>query len=72
MMSHVLRRRESHRLIVTLKTGESFDGVLWAHDKQAIVLRNASAAAMGENGSALPLDGELIVLLADVRYVQRP
>lgn len=58
--------------MVTTKAGETFDGVLYSADKTALVLRNAEAVGAGENKTNLPLDGELIVLLADVAFIQRP
>lgn len=60
------------RVIVTLKTGESFAGVLFEADGGALVLRDTSVIGAGENRSDLPLDGELLVLLPDVAFMQRP
>lgn len=68
----VLRNRWRERVVVTLKSGESFMGVLWSNDSRALVIRQASAVGAGENRSDLPLDGEVIVLLADVAFLQRP
>lgn len=70
--SLVLRNRWRDRVVVTTKTGESFAGVLWSNDNKALVLRSAAALGAGENRTDLPLDGEVIVLLADVAYLQRP
>lgn len=72
MRSRVLSSRFRERVIATTKTGASFDGILFSADKTAIVLRDASAVGEGENKSNLPLDGELILLLADVAWLQRP
>lgn len=58
--------------MVTTKQGDTFDGVLYSLDRTALVLRQAAAVGAGENKTDLPLDGELIVLLADVDYIQRP
>lgn len=68
----VLKNRWRDQVVVTLKSGESFAGVLWSNDSKAIVLRSASALAAGENRTDLPLDGEVIVLMADVSFLQRP
>ena len=68
----VLKNRWRERVVVTLKSGESFAGVLWSNDSRALVIRNASALAAGERREDLPLDGEVIVLLADVDFIQRP
>lgn len=64
------RFRES--VVVTTKAGRSFAGVLYSADDKALVLRNATAVAAADDRSDLPLDGELIVLLADVAFIQRP
>ena len=58
--------------MVTTKSGESFDGILYSADNSALVLRQAAAVGAGENKTDLPLDGELILLLADVAWLQRP
>lgn len=68
----VLKNRWRERIVVTLKSGESFMGVLWSNDSKALVIRQAVAVGAGENRSDLPLDGEVIVLLNDVAYLQRP
>jgi hypothetical protein len=59
-------------VLVTLKSGESFSGVLWEADGGALVLRETSAIGAGEKRTDLPLDGELLILLPDVAYIQRP
>ena len=72
MRSRVLSSRFRERVVVTTKNGQSFDGILYSADSHAIVLRQAAAVGVGENKTDLPLDGELIVLLADVDFIQRP
>lgn len=72
MRSRVLTSRFRERVILTTKTGETFAGLLYSCDKSALVLRQCAAVGAGENQTDLPLDGELIVLLADVAYLQRP
>lgn len=57
---------------MTLKTGDSFVGILYSHDDKALVLRGAEAIGAGENKTDLPLDGELLVFCADVAWLQRP
>lgn len=68
----MISSRLRERVIVTTKAGEAFAGVLYSHDRQAIVLRETQALRAGERSTDLPLDGELIVLLPDVAYIQRP
>jgi small nuclear ribonucleoprotein (snRNP)-like protein len=70
--SRVLTSRFRERVVVTTKTGEAFDGILYSADSKALVLRQSAAVGAGENKTDLPLDGELIVLLSDVAYMQRP
>lgn len=72
MRSRILTSRFRERVIVTTKGGESFGGVLYSADDKALVLREANAIGAGEHSTDLPLDGELIVLLPDVAYIQRP
>jgi small nuclear ribonucleoprotein (snRNP)-like protein len=70
--SRVLSSRFRERVIVTLKSGDCFDGILYSADRVSLVLRNAEAVGVGEKRTNLPVDGEVIVLLADVLYIQRP
>jgi small nuclear ribonucleoprotein (snRNP)-like protein len=70
--ARIISSRIHDRVIVTLKTGESFSGVLFANDRKALVLRETAALGAGERSTNLPLDGEIIVLLSDVAYIQRP
>ena len=72
MRSRVLTSRFRDRVVVTTKTGDSFDGILYSADDKALVLRHASAIGAADDKSDLPLDGELIVLLPDVAWIQRP
>lgn len=67
-----LRDRICSRVVVSLKSGDAFAGVLFEADGGAMVLRDAAAIGAGENRADLPLDGELLVLVADVAYIQVP
>lgn len=67
----VLKSRVCEQFLVTTKSGQAFAGVLWEIDDRALVLRNTQAVGAGENGIDLPLDGELVVLLSEVSYMQR-
>lgn len=69
-MRRVLRDRIRQQVIVTLKSGESFSGVLWEWDREAFVLKSAHLLAAGE--SPINVDGELVLLAADVSYMQVP
>lgn len=70
--SQVLTERLRKRVIVTLKSGAAFGGVLFDADEVAWVVRDASAIGAGEHRSNLVVDGELLVLVADIAYVQLP
>jgi hypothetical protein len=70
--SKVLRSRLRERFLVTTKDGASFSGLLYTEDHRAIVLHDSEAIGAGENKTNLPIDGEIIILLADVAYMQRP
>lgn len=71
-LPRAVRDRICQRVVVSLKSGEAFEGVLFEADAGALVLRDASAIGAGDNRTDLPLDGEILVLLADVAYIQRP
>lgn len=72
MRSRVITSRLRERVIVTTKAGAAFGGILYSHDDKALVLRETQALGAGERSTDLPLDGELIVLLPDVAYIQKP
>lgn len=68
----VIASRVRSKVIVTLKTGQSFAGVVVEADDQAWVLRSADALGGADDGSDLPVDGEIILLTADIAYAQKP
>lgn len=70
-MNRLIKMRLHYRVIVTLKDGTTFVGVLWETDRQALVLRDAEAV-QGASGRNVGVDGELLVLWADVNYIQKP
>lgn len=72
MRSRVLRDRLRHRVIVTMKSGQAFDGLLHSFDNHAWVLRDSTAMGAGEKGSNLPVDGEILLLVGEIAYIQRP
>ena len=67
-----LRSRLRTRLVVTLKSGAAFDGLLYGADRSVWVLRNVQAIGAGDNGSTVPVDGEVLILAADIDYAQKP
>lgn len=64
----ILTARTRRAVMVTLKSGASFKGVLTDADAHALVLKGAEAVG----AEVVPVDGELIVLRADVDYMQLP
>ena len=68
----VIRTRLRSKVVVTLKSGAAFGGVLWEHDRTALVLRGAYAIGAADRGENLPVDGELILYAVDVEYIQKP
>ena len=71
-MSRLLKARLRSRVVVTLKTGEAFDGVHVELDRQAWVLRNVTLLHGAPKGDHLPVDGEVLVLAGDIAYAQKP
>lgn len=71
-MRYILRRRHLKRIIVTLKSGNAFAGVLWQHDRDALVLLHGVALKAGPNKEDVAADGETILFRSEIDYVQRP
>lgn len=69
LVSRPLARRQRKQVMVTLKSGAAFRGVLGQGDRQVLVLSN-SELIEGDD-KRLPVDGEVILPWSDVRYVQR-
>lgn len=65
-----VKSRTRRKVLVTLKTGSSFGGVLWSADRSCLVLRQASH--LEADKPPTPVDGEVVVLLADVEFLQFP
>lgn len=70
--SRLLRQRLLSRVVVTMKNGQSFEGLLYQLDSGVWFLRDASAVGAGEKGTNLPLDGEVVLLAAEIAFAQRP
>jgi small nuclear ribonucleoprotein (snRNP)-like protein len=63
----VLAARAKRTVLVTLKSGASFRGVLTSSDRDLLVLKGAEAL-----DGAVPVDGELLLFRGDVDYIQAP
>ncbi|MDP1820443.1 MAG: hypothetical protein Q8K58_11230 [Acidimicrobiales bacterium] len=70
MSKSLLRRKVRHRVVVSLKSGDSFQGVLSGVYAEAMELR--CAQLIDGRGELMPVDGHLLVLRADVAYIQIP
>jgi small nuclear ribonucleoprotein (snRNP)-like protein len=70
--SGLLVERTRRRVLVTLKSGEAFSGVLFAVDREAIVLREAVAVGYGQRSENVPVEGEALILRSDIAYMQLP
>ncbi len=71
-MKRLLRQRLRRRVVLTLKSGEAFSGVLFDADRESVILREAEALGAGARGANVGVDGEVLVLRADVSYMQLP
>lgn len=65
----LLRRRLREELIVTMRDGSAWRGVLYAVDHRTVILRSAEALTENARG---PVDGELLLSRDHIDYMQRP
>jgi hypothetical protein len=66
-----LSRYERSRVIVVDKAGTDYAGVLEVVLSESIVLRATERKVATVDRPAVPLDGEIILLLANVDFIQR-
>jgi hypothetical protein len=65
----LIRQHLRKAVIVTLKTGASFRGVLFDADTECVTIRQAQALDVREN-APVPVDGEVLILRPDIEYMQ--
>jgi hypothetical protein len=65
----IVRRALRERFVVTLRTGESFDGLLVDADEKTFRLADAWAV---DGKNRVKVDGELFLPRTEVTYLQRP
>lgn len=65
-----MRQHLRKAALVTLKTGETFRGVLFDADRDCLVLRNCQVLEVGGDRVPQPVDGEVLILRTDVSFVQ--
>lgn len=66
----IMRRQVRRRVLVTLKDGQAFSGVLWVADRRLVVLKDAAMVVDG--GQPVPIDGEVLLHREDISFVQMP
>lgn len=55
-------------VVVNLKDGTAFSGVLWAHQRPLLVLRNATRHEGADR--SYPVDGEVVIDTGNVAFTQ--
>jgi small nuclear ribonucleoprotein (snRNP)-like protein len=65
----LVRKALRERFVVTLSTGETFDGLLYAADESTLHLVDAFAM---DGATRVRVDGALFLPRAHVSYLQRP
>lgn len=62
------------RYVVTLKSGATFDGVLFDADESSLVMVGAESLALSGRGETVRtrVDGHLVLFRAEVDYMQLP
>lgn len=68
----LIESRVRRRVVVTLKSGEAFDGLLYDSDDRCLILREARALSFGPRSEHVVVEGEAVLLTADVHYIQLP
>lgn len=58
-------------VVIELRSGDTFKGLLVKVDARSLLLRDVVAIVSAE-ASTVPVDGELVVPRADVKWLQRP
>lgn len=67
----LLERYMRDDVVVTLKTGTGFRGVLFEFDDRVLVLRSAEARER-DSTSPVAVDGDVVLRWVDVDFVQHP
>ncbi len=69
-LGRVLRSRLRQNVLVTCKSHDAFQGVFYEGDNQAIVLTSASQVDPQSEQKYIPANGEIVILVADIAYIQ--
>lgn len=70
MRDRLLKKTLRNRYIITLKSGETFDGLLDDWDRQQIVL--IAASVVTESNARVKIDGDIRLDRVNIAYSQRP
>lgn len=68
--SRLIKRHIRQRFVVTLKTGETFDGRFEDIDDTHLVLRGAESLS-AETSHRIPIPGEVWIERRDIAYMQK-
>lgn len=69
MRDRLLRSRLREVFLITLDNGDAFRGLLYALDRQSVILRQTETV----NGTEIkPVDGEIVLPRHRIAYMQRP
>jgi len=70
-MKNIFQRYpELRRVIVNLKSGTVIGGVVWQKRRDCIIIKNANLIMADNKRVDQPIDGEVIVYLAEIDFVQ--
>lgn len=72
-MNLFTRYPELRKIIINLKSGTALRGLMYRHAGRYLVLREADLLqSLGQpgNGKAVKMDGEVLVLSADIDFIQ--
>lgn len=66
----IVRRLLREQFVVTMKNGQTWQGVLTEADEHSLALMDVSEIA--QDGTPTKADGQVFLPRADVAYIQRP
>lgn len=61
---------EMRRVVVNLKSGTAFRGLVWRHTGGYVVIREAEMLADRDNAAQRAVDGEVAVMRGDIDFLQ--
>jgi small nuclear ribonucleoprotein (snRNP)-like protein len=67
----LLRSRIHRKVVVELRSGETFDGIIAKTDRHSVLLQSVRLLA-GAETQPTRIDGELLLPRCDVKFIQRP